>query len=79
MKKVIDYSNNLKDVKSEYNHNKACQIALFLSGKSPKDIKEALLLLIDEIDNDDYVRQGIHIYPNFTKEVIRPNWVDIID
>jgi hypothetical protein len=78
-KKIVEYPNGLKDIKSEYHHNKVCQIILFLSGKTPKDIKEALLLLIDDIDNYGFPKQGIHIYPDFVKEVIRPCWIDIID
>ena len=66
--------NYLRNVKSEFNHKSDCQVALFLSGKTPEDIKMILKKVISEIDKYGRPLQG-GIFSNGTvQEVIRPFW-----
>jgi len=69
----VDY---LKNVKSEHSHEAKCQLALFLSAKTPEQIRDILAGLIEEINQYDRPAQGITILTCIgIKEVIRPSWV----
>ena len=66
----------MKKVKPEYpgHDSQRCQIALFLSGKNPKDILAALKRVAKELEDDGNIRQGIILRGTLNEEIIRPQW-----
>jgi len=62
----------MKKLKSTYEHNPTRkQVAIYISFDRPSDLEEALNLILVDVIKQTRPIQGIHIYPRFTKEVIR--------